>query len=480
MAQKIPFFELFSSVVLDWGLRSLLDGAYLTAVEVEREARVMHMALTVRRDMGEQKDALAAALAAAYRMERVSIHQSVAAPAKAPAKSGGGEVIMGAPIKGAVQPMAELNPKMGGAVVAGKVFFADLYETRRPGVFCLTFDMTDFKTSVRVTKYLEKEEKAKLRRDVKPGMWVKVQGYVKLNRDGSDILLDPRNISTYPHETRQDTAEVKRVELHAHTTFSNMDALSPLSPKAGPEGNLVRRAESWGHPAIAITDHGVVQGFPDAWHSAKDIKILYGMEGYFVNNLDDRIVVHGDREAAFSDEYVAFDIETTGLKVQSEAITEIGAVVIRNGEIGERFQTFVDPGRHLTAEIIALTGITDQMLRGAPKEAQALRDFLAFVGDRPLAAHNAEFDIGFIRAGCRRAGLNFDPTYIDTLILAQNLLPELGKYKLDIVAEHLRLPAFQHHRASDDAATCGLFLPHFFRRLEELGVRSLQAINPTQ
>ena len=422
---------------------------------------------------------LAAAAASAYALERVAIHQTVSAPSPAAAKkTEGGEIVMGVPIKGAVQPMEGLNPKMGNVVVAGRVFFADLYETRRPGVFCLTFDMTDFKTSVRVTKYLEKEEKARLKKDVKPGMWVKVQGYVKLNRDGSDILLDPRNISTYPHETRQDTAEVKRVELHAHTTFSNMDALSPLSPKAGPEGNLVRRAESWGHPAIAITDHGVVQGFPDAWHSAKDIKILYGMEGYFVNNLDDRIVVHGDREAAFSDEYVAFDIETTGLKVQSEAITEIGAVVIRNGEIGERFQTFVDPGRHLTAEIIALTGITDQMLRGAPKEAQALRDFLAFVGDRPLAAHNAEFDIGFIRAGCRRAGLNFDPTYIDTLILAQNLLPELGKYKLDIVAEHLRLPAFQHHRASDDAATCGLFLPHFFRRLEELGVRSLQAINP--
>ncbi|MCI8941640.1 MAG: PolC-type DNA polymerase III [Oscillospiraceae bacterium] len=431
--QQIPFFEMFTSLPLSRDVRASLDGAYLTAVEVEKQNRIMRLALTVPAGLGEKKDELAASVAAAYALKSVVISQTVAAPS--PAASGkkpeGGEVIMGVPIKGAVQPMEGLNPKMGSVVAAGKVFFADLYETRRPGVFCLTFDMTDFKTSLRVTKYLEKEEKARLKKDVKPGMWVKVQGYVKLNRDGSDILLDPKSISTYPHEMRQDRAEVKRVELHAHTTFSNMDALSSLSPKAGPDGNIVKRAEAWGHPAIAITDHGVVQGFPDAWHSARDIKILYGMEGYFVNNLDDRIPVHGAQEASFTDEYVAFDIETTGLKVSQEAITEIGAVVIQNGEITGRFQTFVDPERHLSNEIIALTGITDQMLKGAPKPAQALRDFLAFVNE----------------------------------------------YKLDIVAEHLRLPAFQHHRASDDAATCGLFLPHFFKRMEELNVHSLQQVN---
>ena len=483
MAQKIPFFELFPALPLSWQQRVALNGAYLTAVEVVRESRTMVMDLTTRTDLGEEKGGLELAIAGAYGLEQVTIRQRVAAPA--PEQSGGsrgkadgGEVVMGGPVRGAVQPMTGLNPKMGNVVVAGRVFFADLYETRRPGIFCLTFDMTDFQTSVRVTKYMQKEEKAALKKDVKPGMWLKVQGYVKLNRDGSDVLLEPKNICTYPHEMRQDKAEVKRVELHLHTSFSNMDALSPLNPKAGPEGNIVKRAEAWGHPAVAITDHGVVQGFPDAWHSAGDIKILYGMEGYFVNNLDDRIVVHGDREFSFTDEYVAFDIETTGLQVKRDAITEIGAVVIQNGKIGDRFQTFVDPGRHLTPEIIALTGITDAMLQGAPQPGEALRAFLDFVGDRPLVAHNAEFDVGFIREGCRRAELPFDPTYVDTLILAQNLLPELGKYKLDIVAEHLKLPAFQHHRASDDAATCGLFLPHFFKKLEEeLDVHSLQAVN---
>jgi len=478
MAQ-IPFFELFHTLQLDWDLRALLDGAYLTAVELEKEQRVMSMALTVRNDLKDGCEKLRTAVMDAFQLKDVRIHQTVSVPKQGRSgKCEASEVIMGSAVKGTVQPMTGLNPKMGNVTVAGKVFFADLYETRRPGVFCLTFDMTDFQTSVRVTKYMQKEEKNALKKSVKPGMWLKVQGYIKLNRDGTDILLDPKNISTYPHEMRQDTALVKRVELHAHTTFSNMDALTPLNPKAGPEGNLVKRAEAWGHPAIAITDHGVVQGFPDAWHSAGEIKILYGMEGYFVNNLDDRIAVHGDREYSFTDEYVAFDIETTGLQVKQDAITEIGAVVIQGGEIKERFQTFVDPGRHLTQEIISLTGITDSMLQGAPKPKEALSAFLAFVKDRPLVAHNAEFDIGFIREWCRQTGLHFNPTYVDTLILAQNLLPELSKYKLDIVAEYLHLPAFQHHRASDDAATCGMFLPHFFQKMEKgFGIHSIQAVN---
>ena len=431
--QKIPFFELFPSLPLPWEQRMALDGAYLTAAELVREKRTMSLAVTVQRELGEDKEAVERAIAEAYGLTEVRMSLTVVLPKQ---EKKAEEVIMGGAIKGAVSPMAALNPKMGSAVVAGRVFAADIRETRRPGVFCMSFDMTDFNTSVRVTKFMQNEEKAAMRKTVKPGMWVKVQGFVKLDRDGSDIILDPKNITTYPHEDRQDTAPLKRVELHAHTSFSNMDALTSLDPKNGPDRNLVKRAESWGHPAIAITDHGVVQGFPDAWHSAKEIKLLYGMEGYFINNLDDRIAVHGGMERSFSDEYVAFDIETTGLNVQDEAITEIGAVVIKDGQVGERFQTFVDPGRPLTMEITNLTGITDQMLQGAPQPEEALRAFLDFAGDRPLAAHNAEFDIGFIRAGCQKAGLDFDPTYIDTLVLAQNLLPELSKFKLDVVAEH--------------------------------------------
>ncbi len=478
MAQKIPFFEFFTSLPLSWSLRAALDGAQVTALEVDRGERTMLLALTTKGELaGEAREELTAAVREAYGLKEARLRLTAEAPKAAKEKGSGESVIFGGAVKGQVRPMTSLDPTMGSVVVAGKVFFADLYETRRPGVFCLTFDMTDYQGSVRVAKYMQKEERAALKKEIKPGMWLKVQGFIKLTRDGGDVVLEPKNIVTYPHDIRRDTAPVKRVELHLHTTFSNMDALSPLNPKAGPEGNIVKRAEAWGHPAIAITDHGVVQGFPDAWHSAGNIKLLYGMEGYFVNNLDDRIAVHGEGDWPFDGEYVAFDIETTGLQVTREAITEIGAVVIQNGEVKDRFQTFVDPGRHLTPEIISLTGITDAMLQGAPKPREALRAFLDFAGDRPLVAHNAEFDISFIRAGCDREGYAFDPMYVDTLILAQNLLPELGKYKLDIVAEHLKLPAFQHHRASDDAATCGLFLPHFFRMLEAMGVRSLGEVN---
>ena len=480
MAQKIPFFEMFPHFSAGRELSLLLRQSWLTGAELDKQNKTMALALTAPAPLGGQEAALCGLLRTAYGLEQVLLHVTVVPPegekkGDKKEKKEKGEVLFGGPIRPGPMPMEGLNPKMGMVTVAGKVFFADLYETRRPGVFCLTFDMTDLHTSVRVTKYLERGDKAKVEGKIKAGMWVKVQGIVKLNRDGSDILIDPKNISTYPHEVRKDTAEVKRVELHLHTTFSNMDATTPISAKGGE--NVVRRAEAWGHPAIAITDHGVAQAFPDAWHSAKEIKVLYGMEGYFVNNVDDRIAVHGGGDFAFTDEYVAFDLETTGLRSKDDAIIEIGAVVIRDGQVGERFQTFVSPHRHLTPEIINLTGITDHMLEGAPEPKEALSAFLDFVGDRPLVAHNAEFDIGFVRAGCRREGLPFDPTYVDTLVLAQNLLPELGKYKLDIVAEHLQLPPFQHHRASDDAATCGLFLAPFFQRLREMGVKRLQEIN---
>ena len=194
------------------------------------------------------------------------------------------------------------------------------------------------------------------------------------------------------------------MELHLHTTMSAMDALTAVGLRptqaSGPDKNVVKRAEAWGHRAIAITDHGVAHAFPDAWHSAKKIKVLFGVEAYYLNDVDDRVVVHGETDAAFADEIVCFDIETTGLNKKYEVIIEIGAVVLKNGEITDRFNTFVSPGRILSPEIIRLTGITDEMLEGAPSQEEALRAFLAFAGDRPLAAHNADFDMGFIAAGC--------------------------------------------------------------------------------
>ena len=470
MREQITFFDFFESFVPPRELRLLFHDAVVTggALDVKQRALELDVA-TGERIPEAAQTALEQLLTRQYGLHRLhlTIHDR-----KAEKKNGGTEVLLGKEIKGKPVSMTELNVKMGTAIVEGKVFAAECRETKRPGMWMLSFDMTDYQSSVTVRKYTEGQEALALQNAIAPGMWLRVQGQPELTRDGKDIQLKPYHIMKVPHEGRKDTAPEKRVELHLHTKMSNMDALTDTAA-------VIKQAISWGHPAIAITDHGVAQSFPDAWHTAKGkIKILYGVEGYYVNNLDDRIAVHGPQDQNFADEIVCFDIETTGLKVEREAITEIGAVVLRNGEVAERFQTFVNPNRRLTPEIVGLTGITDAMLADAPQLKEALTSFLEFVGDRPLAAHNAEFDISFIRAGCRKVGLPFDPTYVDSLILAQNLLPELHKYKLDIVAEHLDLPAFNHHRASDDAAMVAYMLIPFFEKMErEQGIHRLQEIN---
>ena len=468
MSEKIPFFDFFENFNPDRELRLLLHDAVVVGGVLDPEKRSMDLELACGEDLPEAaQSALRQLLMDCYGLKQLRLtvrgtKQDKDAP----------QILLGKTIKGKAIPMVDLNPKMGSIVVEGKVFAAECYETRRKGLWCISFDMTDYRGSVSVRKYTDEKEAKAVGGAIETGMWLRLQGIVELTRDGKDIQIRPLNISKITHKGRMDTNPEKRVELHLHTQMSNMDALTDTK-------SVIKQAIKWGHPAIAITDHGVCQSFPDAWHTAEGkIKILYGMEGYFVNNLDDRIAVHGTKDQPFADEIVCFDIETTGLNVATEAITEIGAVVLKNGEVSECFQTFVNPNRRLTPEIIGLTGITDAMLKDAPPLKEALTDFLAFVNGRPLAAHNAEFDIGFIRAGCRKVGLDFDPTYIDSLILAQNLLPELGKYKLDIVAEHLDLPAFNHHRASDDAATVAYMLIPFFTRMEqELGIGNLQQIN---
>ena len=470
MAERLPFFTLFESFQAPRQLRLLLHDAYVTGGALDREARTIEVQAVSSETVPEAAViSLEHMLAQQYDLRRVQLRFS----APAAAGKGGSDLLYGKEIKGRVVPVGELNLKMGSAVVEGRVFGMECYETRRPGQWCMNFDMTDEHGSVSVRKYMDEKEARVLGGAVSDGMWLRVQGKLALSFDGKDVQLQPVSIMRIQHQGRKDTAPEKRVELHLHTQMSTMDAITDV-------GKVVAQAASWGHPAIAITDHGTVQAFPKARDAGKKgkIKILYGVEGYFVNNLDDRIAVHGEQDQDFADEIVCFDIETTGLKVRREAITEIGAVVLKNGEITERFQTFVNPNRRLTPEIIGLTGITDAMLADAPQLKDALTAFLQFVNGRPLAAHNAEFDISFIREGCRKVGLEFDPTYVDSLILAQNLLPELHKYKLDIVAEHLDLPAFNHHRASDDAAMVGYMLIPFFEKMRrEMGIHRLQQIN---
>ncbi len=395
------------------------------------------------------------------------------------------ETFYGKPFKGSPVPMKELNLDMGFVVVEGRVFNIEHKELKKRNAWVINFDMTDNTNSVRINRFVEAGEAKPILENVKLGEVLKVQGKLELNRYDNEMVLKPFSMMPGSMEKRKDMAPgEKRVELHLHTIMSNMDALTDTAA-------AIKQAAAWGHKAIAITDHGCCQSFTDALHTVEGrkppkvagtdepIKILYGCEGYYVNDVDDRIVVHGEQDISFDGEYVAFDLETTGLSSVTDRIIEIGAVILKNGQEVDRFQTFVDPERKLEKKIIDLTGITDDMLVGAPKIEEVLPKFLEFIGDRVLVAHNSDFDTGFIRAECARQGFEYPYTAADTLILSQNLLPHLNKFKLDIVSNALSLPEFNHHRAADDAMTCGLIMHRLMQMLEQdHGIHTLQRINP--
>ena len=409
----------------------------------------------------------------------------VAAPevreAPAPAPS---DAIFGKPFKGATVPMKDIDLNMGNVIVEGRVFAIEHKELTKRNAVVIKFDMTDDTSSIRISRFLEKREADPIMKEIKIGSVIRVMGRLMIDNYTNEMVLKPNAIIPGSMPKRKDTAPgEKRVELHLHTVMSNMDALT--STKAA-----IKQAAAWGHKAIAITDHGCVQSFTDALHVVEDwkgapkvagtdevIKILYGCEGYYINDVDDRVAVRGTADMAFDGEYVAFDLETTGLSPRHDRIIEIGAVIMKDGVEVDRFQTFVDPERRLSKEVSELTGITDDMLRGAPKIEETMPKLLAFIGDRPLVAHNARFDACFVTRACEQLGLKFQLTAIDTLILAQNLLPHLNKFKLDIVAKEFELGDFNHHRAADDAVICGQILAKLFRKLEEMDIHRIQDIN---
>ncbi len=395
------------------------------------------------------------------------------------------EAFYGKPFRGNAVPMKELTMDMGTVIVEGRVFNVEHKELKKRNAYVVKFDMTDNTNSVRISRFMEANEAKPILENVAVGAVLRVQGRLIEDRFENEMVLKPYAMQPGSMPKRQDKAVGgKRVELHLHTTMSNMDALTPTDA-------AIKQAAAWGHRAIAITDHGCCQSFTDALHCVEGkkppkvagtdetIKILYGCEGYYVNDVDDRIVVHGEQDMDFHQEFVAFDLETTGLSSRDDRIIEIGAVILKDGQEIDRFQTFVDPERQLERKIVELTGITDEMLQGAPKIQEILPKFLEFVGDRVLVAHNSDFDTGFIRAECQRQGLPYRYTAADTLILSQNLLQHLSKFKLDIVSNALNLPDFNHHRAGDDAMTCGLIMTKLMAMLEEEhDIHTLQTINP--
>ena len=331
-----------------------------------------------------------------------------------------GNVLMGRQIKMKPVPMNTLNLESGRVAVEGDVVAVTSRTIQKSGGAVLCFDMTDRTNSIRISRFLRSDDDKSIIDEIKPGDHLIVQGEIIYSKYDDDMVLDPRNIMKSKRVIRPDNAPEKRVELHLHTRFSALDALT--DPAA-----VVKRAAYWGMPAIAVTDHGVAQAFPDMWKAGKKegVKIIYGMEAYYLNDMDGNSAVIGKSSLPLDTEFVAFDIETTGLNAQTDRMTEIGAILFSGTEIIDTFNTFVDPQRHIPPDITNLTGIRDSDVQGAPLEKEAMQMFMEFVGNRPIIAHNAHFDVGFMTAASIRQGLRFQPVFLDTLALSQALCPEL-------------------------------------------------------
>lgn len=370
-----------------------------------------------------------------------------------------------------------VTPESGRVTVCGDVFAFEARETRDGTKYIVSFNITDYTSSNTVKVIREKKKVEPILENVKNGVTVLVNGDVSYDKYDREIAIRALDISTVKKlNERIDRASHKRVELHLHTTMSSMDAVTPAA-------EYIKRAALWGHKAIAITDHGVAQAFPDAMtareeleKAGKGIKVIYGVEDYFVDDMAPTVV--GEADTPFDGEFIAFDLETTGLSRENDRITEIGAVRIKNGEIIEEFDTFVNPGRHIPEKITELTGISDEMVKDAPPDCEAVKQFFEFCGSAPLVAHNAQFDAGFIHAVLDRNGMKIDFTYIDSIPICRALYPELKSYKLNIVAKHLKLPPFNHHRACDDARELGEIFKILLADLEKKrGAKSVKDIN---
>lgn len=377
-------------------------------------------------------------------------------------------VITGKEIKGSRQSIEDISPESGKVIIAGDITSVS---TRNVGAKLLVmFNITDYLGSISCKFFTTSDKFEQFKDEMKPGKSIMVQGEAQYDKYDKDTIIMARNISKAKKELKMDTAPKKRVELHVHTQMSAMDAVSSAE-------SLVRRAIDWEMKAIAITDHGVVQSFPNA-ASAKgknDIKIIYGVECYLV--LDSVSAVLRVNECTLDDEFIVFDIETTGLNDKADAITEIGAVKVLNGKVVDSFSTFVNPKRPIPQKIIDLTGITDRMVADAPQEEQAVKAFLEFCGNAPVVAHNASFDTGFISASAKRTGLIFQNPIVDTLEIARALLPELKRHKLNLIAEHLGIENANHHRAVNDAEVTTKIWLNFVDRLKSQGVKKLADVN---
>ena len=381
------------------------------------------------------------------------------------------KVIFGSKIKSKPVALKGVSIEDGNVTVWGSVFALQIRDTRDGKRKIITFNITD-KTNSFTVKIFEMSQNCEtLVKNISDGVCVMLRGHVEYDDYIKSYCIKANSVMLIDRIEVGDDAPEKRVELHMHTNMSAMDGMTPAK-------KLVERAIKWGHRAVAITDHGVVQAFPEAAAAAKgsDIKIIYGMEGYFV---DDSVkAFNGSSDMPLDGTFIIFDVETTGLRTGVDRLTEIGAVKYVDGAEKSRFQTFVDPERPIPQNIVELTGITDSMVAGAPKEGEAVRKFFEFCGEGSvLVAHNASFDTEVIRSACERNGIEYNYSHIDTLVLAQSLISGIKNYKLDTISNHFKLPKFDHHRADEDAGALAAIFEKLLALTAEKGVERVSQIN---
>ena len=383
------------------------------------------------------------------------------------------EVFIGRDVEGKLLEISSINDGIGEVVIHGQIMSTEERELRN-GKIILTGYITDFTDTIGFKMFCSPEDMEVYREEIQKGKFYRMKGLAEFDSYAKEVMicrvLGMKHIQDF-RVPRMDTYPEKRVELHMHTKMSEMDSVVDIE-------TIVKRASDWGHPAIAITDHGVVQAFPIANHTKglrKDFKIIYGVEGYFVDDLKD--LVKNSRNQSLDSEYVVFDIETTGLSKKHNKIIEIGAVKVKDGEVVDTFSEFINPGVPIPYQIEQLTSINDDMVKDAPMFDVIVPRFVEFCGDDIVVAHNASFDTGFVRMNAEELGLKFDNTVLDTMTLSHILLPELGKFTLDRVCKELKVVNAHHHRAIDDAEATAKVFFKLLDMLKERDVKTMDGLN---
>lgn len=382
------------------------------------------------------------------------------------------EVFYGRDCEGVKTPIQEIQEEIGEVVIEGKIINLDTREIRMEKTIII-FDITDFTDTITIKLFVKNEELGDVLGNLKKGGFYKIKGMAVFDTFDKEVAIASiRGIKAIPDFTkkRMDKSEEKRVELHLHTVMSDMDSVVDIH-------EVIDRAKAWGMPALAITDHGCLQAFPIANHCItmdEPFKVIYGVEAYFVDDLKE--IVINSKNQSLMDSYVVFDLETTGFSPKHNRIIEIGAIKIVEGQVVDTFSEFVNPEVMIPFNIEKLTGINDRMVADANKIEEVLPRFLDFCAGSVMVAHNADFDMSFIKANADRQKLPCDYTIVDTVALARILMPKLGNFKLNNVAKHLKISLLNHHRAVDDATATGDIFMKFIEMLGEKEIYTLDGV----